>query len=461
MKKFFKMSALLVCASLFLFACDDSEDGPKTVVKLNPAELGLTLGETQTLQVEITPPLQDAGIVWSSDNEAVATVEGGAVTGVGVGDAVITALVGRSFATCKVAVFPLPEVALDKTTLGMKIGDEQTLTATVSPDNVKDKTVVWTSSDEAVATVAEGVVTAVKAGSATITAAVGEVKAVCEVLVMGAPKIGDYFYSDGMWSDGGLVSIEADGLNPVWADTKPAPVTGKTVIGIVCQTFADRIAQSDKDAGYTNGYVMATKIARDPDDTVDPDIVEWSKDFEFSCLKAAKSGEIWYGNVNGYVETMTVRDEYGETLAANMPAFNLVLNNFPAAAPASTSGWFLPSTGQLWDAVANFCGGEVAAAMKGWQTMTRDATRYCTDNTITYNPLERFNAVMAEVPAADKDVQMQVDADHGFASIWASTPFDDESACMFNFGDYWGKNLVECMAEWYDGECTVRPILAF
>ena len=64
----------------------------------------------------------------------------------------------------------------------------------------------------------------------------GESKATCTVTVAYvAPKIGDYYYSDGTWSDGGLVSIEADGLNPVWADTKPAPVAGKTVIGIVCQ----------------------------------------------------------------------------------------------------------------------------------------------------------------------------------------------------------------------------------
>lgn len=78
----------------------------------------------------------------------------------------------------------------------------------------------------------------------------GESKATCTVTVAYvAPKIGDYYYSDGTWSDGGLVSIEADGLNPVWADTKPAPVAGKTVIGIVCQTDENRIAAGDQGEG--------------------------------------------------------------------------------------------------------------------------------------------------------------------------------------------------------------------
>lgn len=47
------------------------------------------------------------------------------------------------------------------------------------------------------------------------------------VAVLEAPKIGDYLYSDGTWSDGGLISIGSDGLNPVWAEEKPAPVEGE------------------------------------------------------------------------------------------------------------------------------------------------------------------------------------------------------------------------------------------
>ena len=62
-------------------------------------------------------------------------------------------------------------VTLSQSEAAMTVGGKTlTLTATVAPDNATDKTVVWTSSDETVATVADGVVTAVAAGTATITA---------------------------------------------------------------------------------------------------------------------------------------------------------------------------------------------------------------------------------------------------------------------------------------------------
>lgn len=76
-------------------------------------------------------------------------------------------------------------ITLDKTEATVKIGETVALTATVEPENADDKTVVWTSSDELVATVdAEGVVTAVAAGTATITAACGELSAKCQVTVL-------------------------------------------------------------------------------------------------------------------------------------------------------------------------------------------------------------------------------------------------------------------------------------
>ena len=61
-------------------------------------------------------------------------------------------------------------VALDKASISIKVGDTETLTATVSPKNAANKKVTWKSSDAAIASVdANGKVTGVKAGEATIT----------------------------------------------------------------------------------------------------------------------------------------------------------------------------------------------------------------------------------------------------------------------------------------------------
>lgn len=81
-------------------------------------------------------------------------------------------------------ITPVTGVTLDK--VGpetVSVGDEVTLTATVTPDDATDKTVTWTSSDSTVAKVENGVVTALKAGNATITAKAGNAQATCQFVV--------------------------------------------------------------------------------------------------------------------------------------------------------------------------------------------------------------------------------------------------------------------------------------
>lgn len=82
-------------------------------------------------------------------------------------------------------VIPVTGVTLDKTELALTVGGEETLTATVAPANATNKTVTWTSSNDQVAAVDNGKVTAVGAGEATITVttADGGFKATCTVTV--------------------------------------------------------------------------------------------------------------------------------------------------------------------------------------------------------------------------------------------------------------------------------------
>ncbi len=81
-------------------------------------------------------------------------------------------------------------VSLNKTTLSLAKGASETLTATVAPANATNKTVTWTTDNAAVATVANGKVTAVAAGKAKITAKAGDKTAVCEVTVTEASSAG-------------------------------------------------------------------------------------------------------------------------------------------------------------------------------------------------------------------------------------------------------------------------------
>lgn len=345
-------------------------------------------------------------------------------------------------------------VVLDKSSLELTVGDTFVLEAEVSPSE-KAGELQWASSDPETVSVEDGKVTALKEGEAVVSVSAGGAAATCSITVLplAAPKVGDYLYEDGTWSDGGLVSIGADGLNPVWADVKPAPKAGKKVIGIVFQTDPARIAESDKAAGYVNGYAVAVRFAHGTEKAT----TFWSRDYDFSCLKGAKLASTWYGNVNGREETGTVSSTYGDTMADNMPAFDCVLNGFSLTAPAGTSGWFLPSTGQLWDMAANLCGHEVAGFMKEWQTYDYDATWYCSEN-VSYDALARFNDTMSEIPDEDKDELVVNDSSHPFCSLWASTPYDSESACIINIGT---DGLIECMCDWYDADCYARPILAF
>ena len=81
--------------------------------------------------------------------------------------------------------FAVTGVELDQTTLSIKEGATATLTATVAPANATDNSVTWSSSNEAIATVEDGVVTAVAIGNATITVTTtdGGFTATCAVTV--------------------------------------------------------------------------------------------------------------------------------------------------------------------------------------------------------------------------------------------------------------------------------------
>ena len=151
-----------------------------TGIGLNKSTTSLTEGESETLTATITPSnaTGDKTVKWSSSNAEVAAVDSnGKVTAKKAGTAVITATSSNGkTAGCTVTVkqkeIAITGIGLNKSTTSLTEGESETLTATIAPSNATgDKTVKWSSSNTAVASVdSAGKVTAKKAGTAVITA---------------------------------------------------------------------------------------------------------------------------------------------------------------------------------------------------------------------------------------------------------------------------------------------------
>jgi len=92
-------------------------------------------------------------------------------------------------------------ISLDRSTLSLAIGEEYTLMATVTPNSATNKTVTWTSSDNTKATVVNGKVKALTAGTVTITAKAGNQTVTCTITVTAA-TITDPFTDKGVIING-------------------------------------------------------------------------------------------------------------------------------------------------------------------------------------------------------------------------------------------------------------------
>ena len=157
-----------------------------TSVTLNKTSLYLTKGQSETLIATVTPDnATDKTVSWSSSDATIASVDqNGRVTALKSGNATIMAKAGEKSATCSVTITtPVESVSLDRNSVNLEVGQTTTLVATINPNDADEKTVTWTTSNASVATVTNGVVTAISEGDAVITATAGGKSATCSVLV--------------------------------------------------------------------------------------------------------------------------------------------------------------------------------------------------------------------------------------------------------------------------------------
>ena len=269
------------------------------VIKVTQIQLSQTrasLIEGKELQLTATVLPTDAtnqSLTWSSSVEGVATVDPtGKVTAIKAGTTVITATAkddsGIS-ASCTVQVtvptVKVTGITLNKTTASVVKGKTVALTATVTPDTATDKTIKWATSNKNVATVStDGVVTAVAAGTAIITATAADgsgVKATCKITVTNpvikVTKVtlnkttASVVKGKTLTLTATVTPTNATNKNVTWksSNTKIATVDGNGkvtavaagTVTITCTAIADKSKSATCKITVTNPAVKVTKLS--------------------------------------------------------------------------------------------------------------------------------------------------------------------------------------------------------
>ena len=155
---------------------------PITSIQVSSSAMSLAVGASAAVTAVVAPEDYTETLVWKSSDEKIAKVENGVITAVADGEAeitvsngadvkaVIAVKVGKGAATEEI---PMSAITLYTDAVTIQPGTSVSISAAPVPENTTE-TLVWKSSDESIATVADGLVTAVKEGSAVITVGNGK-----------------------------------------------------------------------------------------------------------------------------------------------------------------------------------------------------------------------------------------------------------------------------------------------
>ena len=257
-------------------------------------------------------------------------------------------------------------------------------------------------------------------------------------------KIGDYFYSDGTWSDGGLRKIYADGSMHI-DYYKPVPLRGKTVVGIVFQTDKSRIGKKEKEKlggeNKAHGLVMAVKNANAAENVI------WSNESRYlDLLNDCVSKSDNYSDISGYGNCESIRSLEGNF--DKYPALQAVDGyNTTCPVPTTTTGWYLPSSGQWWDILQNL--GGCPALADGYQQTSSDINEFFWSN--QGNVPDALNKWMWGIDGWDKFSY--------YHQFWSSSKFKGNTMRYWvaNSDDGW----ISCRWGNVNFQLYVRPVLAF
>ena len=226
-------------------------------VTLDQTAMNMYQGQSYSFKAEVLPETAtDKTLTWTtSDEKVVEIADSGVASAIGVGKATVTAeTADGKKASCEITVkLPAESVKLSQEEIKINVGEQTSLTATVSPaDACQDLT--WTSSNTDVATIAGGVITAKAAGSTTITAeTLNGVRATCNVTVkipVASVKL-----------DKTELQLDVGSSESLKADVLPEEATDKTVTWTSSDENIAKVSASGSVTGVKAGNVTITAIA--------------------------------------------------------------------------------------------------------------------------------------------------------------------------------------------------------
>ena len=157
----------------------------KRQIKINPAKT--TIEKNQHIFLQLLNKKDEDQAVWTTSNDKVVIVaQSGEIAGVKPGKATITAQVGKQKSKAEITVKAKP-LSLSKTKIEMDEESDEAL----SINNYENQKVEWSSSDESIATVENGIIHAKKEGTVTITATIDKKDYTCKVTVHNLIKVID------------------------------------------------------------------------------------------------------------------------------------------------------------------------------------------------------------------------------------------------------------------------------
>ena len=174
---------------------------------------------------------------------------------------------GEAGGSVTIDVTKVDHVTLNQTTLTLEKGETETLTATVTPQNASNKNVTWSSSNNEVATVADGTVTAVGAGEATITVTTedGGKTATCKVTV-NAPQTVPV---TGVTLDETKLALEVGGSKTLTKTVTPTNATNQNVTWESDNTQVATVDEHGQVTAVSAGTATITVKTEDGDKTAE------------------------------------------------------------------------------------------------------------------------------------------------------------------------------------------------